>query len=106
MAASNVSRRGIAVRDRLIILVLYSLLMSVTDLRSADLLDTLDTGWGKWKYSPEKRTPIFSDNALVAKYNAYFKSMQVAHTDQKQTLAQLANLPPTRFTDVVQTAQR
>ncbi len=70
------------------------------------MLDTLDTGWGKWKYSPENRTPIFSDNALVAKYNACFKAMQSAHTDQKQTLAQLSNLPSTRFTDVMQTAQR
>jgi hypothetical protein len=70
------------------------------------MLDTLDAGWGKWKFSPENRTPIFSDNALVAKYNAYFKAMQSAHADQKQTLAQLANLPPTRFTDVMETAQR
>ena len=70
------------------------------------MLDTLDAGWGKWKYSPENKTPIFSDNALVAKYNACFKAMQTAHADQKQTLAQLSNLPPTRFTDVMQTAQR
>jgi hypothetical protein len=70
------------------------------------MLDTLDAGWGKWKYSPENKTAIFADNALVAKYNAYFKAMQSAHTDQKQTLAQLSNLPPTRFTDVMQTAQR
>jgi hypothetical protein len=70
------------------------------------MLETLDAGWGKWKYSPENKTPIFSDNALVAKYNACFKAMQTAHADQKQTLAQLANLPPTRFTDVMETAQR
>ena len=70
------------------------------------MLDTLDAGWGKWKYSPENKTAIFTDNALVAKYNAYFKAMQSAHADQKQTLAQLANLPPTRFTDVMETAQR
>ena len=70
------------------------------------MLDTLDAGWGRWKYSPENRTAIFSDNALLAKYNTYFKAMQSAHADQKQTLAQLSNLPPTRFTDVMQTAQR
>jgi len=70
------------------------------------MLETLDAGWGKWKYSPENKTPIFSDSALVAKYNAFFKAMQTAHVDQKQTLSQLGNLPPTRFTDVMQTAQR
>lgn len=62
------------------------------------MLDTLDTSWGNWKYSPKKKNVIFQDTAAVAKYNEYFRNMNAAAKEQAELQAELLNLPATAST--------
>ncbi len=59
------------------------------------MLDTLDTNWGNWKYSSEKKNVIFQDTSVVAKYNEYFRNLKAASKEQAELQAQLVNLPAT-----------
>lgn len=57
------------------------------------MLDVLDANWNGWKYSEEKRKPIFTDAAALDKFNDYFRDIQSAAAEQKQLQAQLVNMP-------------
>lgn len=70
------------------------------------MLDTLDANWGAWKFSAEKHTVVFTDPALLAKYNGYFANMQSARGDQKQLQAKLMDLPIQQPGGATQTAAR
>ncbi len=57
------------------------------------MLDVLDANWGGWKYSAEKKKTIFSDKATLEKYNEFYRTMQLAGSEQKRLQGQLVNLP-------------
>ncbi len=70
------------------------------------MLDILDANWGGWKFSAEKHTVVFTDPALLAKYNGYFAGMQSARGDQKQLQARLMDVPIQQPGGATQTAAR
>jgi hypothetical protein len=57
------------------------------------MLDVLDARWGNWKYNPARKNVAFTDDASLAKFNAYFKDMAEAAAAQKQLQMQFVNMP-------------
>lgn len=55
------------------------------------MIDILDTNWGKWNYSNDRKNVVFEDHEALEKFNALFKELQTVGRSQAVLQKQVMN---------------